>query len=331
MGRNRPPDWLHGRPLAGCSFGNTVTKCAARPCTDPASDESGSTAHYGDCCSQYGITPKPLWVVLVQAIGIALIFFVPGYLSTGCSNETFPIHPVSVSVMILQSLVSFISTMAIMINYDFAKSEDWDYAKSEDWPSGKTHELTPSLPGVPPPAADSITECPRQDDAQHNLYYSGIKPVCYCESGKFWDTVRMACSLCPENTYSSDTETFRTALGKDFDPVYKGYRLECTKCKTLTVSASSPLRVVFHRVEQACMRVSHSHSSHANTPCPRLLHALSHTHAHSAALCVCPHACPLCSIPCRPPAQTARTTASRPTMKRKKTTPSAPSLPAGCR
>jgi len=102
---------------------------STRSCTNPLPDPvTNSTDHFGDCCDEYGITAKPLWVLFTQSVFTALVVDMIPYLLRGTTNyftwgsmATLP-----ACFLILQSLLSTVITYAIMAKYDYSGNSGWD-------------------------------------------------------------------------------------------------------------------------------------------------------------------------------------------------------------
>ena len=101
-------------------------------CTDPADAASYAArgnAHYGDCCQEYGLTPKPLWVMLLHSLLVALVVDTPGYLWTGKASmfnpQELPWHVLL--FLAAQAAVACISTYSLLAAFDYdASPSGWD-------------------------------------------------------------------------------------------------------------------------------------------------------------------------------------------------------------
>lgn len=101
---------------------------ATMSCTDPRPDPlTNSTVHFGACCGTYGVTPKPLWVLLLQSLLAALVFDLSGHMWNG-KAALFAFEEMSLfsfSYLMVQGILAMISTYSILKKYDYADN-GWD-------------------------------------------------------------------------------------------------------------------------------------------------------------------------------------------------------------
>ena len=69
-------------------------------------------------------------------------------------------------------------------------------------------------------------------DAKRQRRDDNEVPVCKCDDGQYWNVTGLHCSTCPADTYSDNVNTIA-----DYSDTYDGYRLQCTDCPHLYVSA----------------------------------------------------------------------------------------------
>lgn len=90
-------------------------------CTDPRPDPiTNSTLHYGDCCNEYGVTPKPLWVLVLQALLTALVFDLGGHIWTGKASRIAVDNVGSFQFLYLvtQAVMASVATYSILKSHN---------------------------------------------------------------------------------------------------------------------------------------------------------------------------------------------------------------------
>ena len=106
-------------------------------------------------------------------------------------------------------------------------------------------------------AAPATTTIVTDTDATRQRRDDNEVPVCKCDDGQYWNVTGLHCSACPADTYSDNFNTIA-----DCSDTYDGYRLKCTPCPHLYVSAEgssgsgscSPAYALESRTNMFCSR-----------------------------------------------------------------------------